>query len=86
MICARCQREGAYSEADLARVRANASPIPFLPIPPGICLRCVFDDKDLHANMMAEFVAEVERVERKVRGAAAKPLEAIDRLIERFKE
>jgi hypothetical protein len=36
--------------------------------------------------MMAEFAAEIERLERTVRESAAKPLEAIDRFVERFKE
>ena len=86
MICTRCQREGAYSDADFVRIRANAAPIPVFPIPAGICFRCLFKDKSLHAKVMAEFTADIQRVERRVREAAAKPLEAIDRLVERFEE
>ena len=90
--CTRCGRQAAFSEEQLAHLRATRAPAdsPFPPpIPAGVCMRCAFQDPDLKKpmqdwmkGMMAWTDQEMGNLVRRARELAVRPLEAIDRFIE----
>jgi hypothetical protein len=81
MVCTRCGIEKAWSEAELARIRDNGGP----PLPAGICLRCVFKDPQLKAELGGWSDARMKKLIQDARDFAARPLEAIDRFLESFR-
>jgi len=55
------------------------------PIPTGVCLQCVMKDPDLRAQLFAWSDERVKRFKQNAREFVARPLDAIDRFIEKFR-
>ena len=81
MLCTRCGIEKAWSEAELAGIRQHGGP----PLPPGICIRCVFKDPQLNAALQGWSDERMKKLIHDARELAARPLEAIDRFVESFR-
>jgi len=88
MLCTRCGRREAFSEAQWTGFAEKGGPPP-PPLPAGMCLPCACEDPDLRAQFRvwgnqvsvwgdqrtAEYV-------RRARELAVRPLEAIDRFVD----
>jgi hypothetical protein len=81
MVCTRCGVDKAFSDRDLAVMRAHGGP----PIPAAICIRCVMKDEQLRAPLYAWGDDRMKQWIRDARELAASPLEAIDRFVESFR-
>ena len=81
MICTRCSREKAYSEAELARIREHGGP----PLPAGVCIGCLFQDPKLRAELDTWSDERMKTLIQNARDLAVRPLEAIDRFVESFR-
>ena len=81
MICTRCAKEKAYSEAEIARFREHGGP----PLPPGICIPCIMQDPKLRADLYSWGDQRMQTLIQTARDLAARPLEAIDRFVESFR-
>ena len=81
MVCTRCGIEKAWSDAELAGMRKHGGP----PLPAGICIRCVFKDPQLKAELESWGDAGMKQLIRDARELAVRPLEAIDWFVESFR-
>jgi hypothetical protein len=79
--CTRCGRQSAYTEADYATLAANGGPV----LPAGVCFPCAWRDPALRPAL--KDYAEQKKAEtiRRARELLARPLEFIDRLVERLR-
>jgi hypothetical protein len=79
--CTHCGKLAAYTEADCAALAAKGGPV----LPAGVCFTCAWRDPALQPSLR-EYV-ERKRAEtiRRVRDLLARPLEYIDRFVERFR-
>jgi len=78
MICTRCGTKKAYSESELAGMRAHGGP----PFPVGICPACVMADSDLRRQIEAWSDERIRKFIRSTRDVAIRSLDAIDRFVD----
>ncbi len=90
--CSRCGRRQAFSQADWLRFAEKGGPPTPPPLPPGVCLECGFKDPELREPLRAwakELSAwgekRMQEYFRQLRELVARPLEAIDRLVDSFR-
>ena len=88
MLCERCGRREVFSEEKWARFAEQGGP-PSPPLPPGVCLRCAFEDPALREQLRPWIKQVTEWGDRRMaanvrrlRELAVRPLEAIDRFVE----
>ncbi len=81
MLCKRCARDKACSEAECVAFAQRRGP----PLPAGICFQCAWEDPQYHDRLLTWTCQRRDQVIRPLRDLAAHLLEAIDRLVERFR-
>jgi len=79
--CTRCGKLTAYSEADYAALAAKGGPV----LPGGVCFPCAWRDPALQPALRDYTERKKAETVRRARELLARPLEFIDRLVERFR-
>ena len=81
MICTRCGKRKAYTEAEAAALASKGGPV----LPVGVCFLCAWQDPALQPELREYTQRKKAQTIRRARELLARPLELIDRLVERFR-
>jgi len=81
MICTRCGRRKAYNETEAAALVAKGGPA----LPVGVCFLCAWQDPALQPALREYTERKKAETIRRARELVARPLEFIDRLVEKFR-